>query len=90
MTSEVEIKLHKIEDDVDSFVLLATDGLFDVMTTQEVVSFVHEVLDSTPSEYRDESRRNIAKALTEEALKRGSSDNVTVLVIWLHGEAKDS
>lgn len=86
VTSEVEIKLHKIEDDVDSFVLLATDGLFDVMSSQEVVSFVHEVLDSAPSEYRDESRRNIAKALTEEALKRGSSDNVTVLVIWLHGE----
>mmetsp|Transcript_14436 Transcript_14436/g.22274 ORF Transcript_14436/g.22274 Transcript_14436/m.22274 type:complete len:372 (-) Transcript_14436:62-1177(-) len=90
VTSEVEIKLHKVEDDVDSFVLLATDGLFDVMSSQEVVSYVHHMLDSTPAEYQDESRRNIAKAVTEEALRRGSSDNVTVLVIWLHGEVKDN
>ena len=90
VSSEVEIKLRTIEDDVDSFVLLATDGLFDVMTSQEVVSFVHQVLDSTPTEHQDESRRNIAKAVTEEALRRGSGDNVTVLVIWLHGEVKDT
>jgi serine/threonine protein phosphatase PrpC len=60
------------------------------MTSQEVVSFVHQVLDSTPTEYQDETRRNIAKAVTEEALRRGSGDNVTVLVIWLHGEVEDT
>lgn len=90
VSSEVEIKLHKIEEDVDSFVLLATDGLFDVMTSQEVVSFVHQVLDSTPAGHQDKSRRHISKAVAEEALKRGSGDNVTVVVIWLHGEGEDT
>lgn len=89
VTSEVEIKLQKIEDDVDSFVVLATDGLWDVMSSQEVVSYVHQMLESTPTKYQNELRRNIAKAVTEEALRRGSSDNVTVLLIWLHGEVKD-
>ena len=83
VSSEVEIRVHRIEDDIDSFVLIATDGLFDVMTSQEVVSYVHEVLDNTELEYKDESRRNISKAVTEEALRRGSVDNITVLVIWL-------
>ena len=90
VSSEVEINFHKIEDDVDnsSFVLLASDGLWDVMSSQEVCSFVHQVLDSTPSAHQDESRRKIAKAVVEEALRRGSGDNITVLVVWLHGEVR--
>lgn len=88
VSSEVEIKLHKVEEADDSFVLLATDGLFDVMTSQEVVSFVHQVLDCTPT-LQNETRTSMAKAVVEEALRRGSTDNVTVVIIWLRGGVKD-
>ena len=90
VSSEVDIKLHTIEedDDVDSFILLASDGLWDVMSSQEVVSYVHQVLDNTPISHKDESRRSMAKDVVEEALRRGSSDNITVTVIWLNGEVR--
>ena len=90
VSSEVDIKLHTIEDDddVDSFILLASDGLWDVMSSQEVVSYVHRVLDNTPTSHKDESRRSMAKGVVEEALRRGSSDNITVTVIWLNGEVR--
>lgn len=90
VSSEVDIKLHTIEedDDADSFILLASDGLWDVMSSQEVVSYVHQVLDNTPKSHKDESRKSMAKDVVEEALRRGSSDNITVTVIWLNGEVR--
>ncbi|KAL7448879.1 hypothetical protein ACHAWC_000999 [Mediolabrus comicus] len=90
VSSEVDIKLHTIEedDDVDSFIILASDGLWDVMSSQEVVSYVHQVLDNTPQAHKDESRKSMAKDVVEEALRRGSSDNITVTVIWLNGEVR--
>ena len=90
VSSEVDIKLHTIEedDDADSFILLASDGLWDVMSSQEVVSYVHQVLDNTSKSHKDESRRSMAKDVVEEALRRGSSDNITVIIIWLNGEVR--
>lgn len=90
VSSEVDIKLHTIEedDDADSFILLASDGLWDVMSSQEVVSYVHQVLDNTPKSHKDELRKSMAKDVAEEALRRGSSDNITVTIIWLNGEVR--
>lgn len=86
VTNSVDISHHLIDEENDSFVVLATDGLFDVMTSQEVVEFVHEIVDSTPPEHRRELRREIAKYVVEEALQRGTSDNVTVVVLWINEE----
>eukprot|EP00584_Thalassiosira_punctigera_P024713 CAMPEP_0172554438 /NCGR_PEP_ID=MMETSP1067-20121228/54538_1 /TAXON_ID=265564 ORGANISM="Thalassiosira punctigera, Strain Tpunct2005C2" /NCGR_SAMPLE_ID=MMETSP1067 /ASSEMBLY_ACC=CAM_ASM_000444 /LENGTH=383 /DNA_ID=CAMNT_0013342807 /DNA_START=13 /DNA_END=1164 /DNA_ORIENTATION=+ len=82
----VDIAHQTIEVDNDSFVLLATDGLFDVMTSQEVVSFVNEMIDNTPPTQRHEIKRDVAKYVVEEAAHRGSSDNITVLVLWINEE----
>ena len=87
VTNAVDIAHHPIEEGKDSFVLLATDGLFDVMTSQEVVTFVNEMIDNTPPEDRQEIQRDIAKHVVEEALIRGSNDNITVLVLWINEES---
>mmetsp|Transcript_43851 Transcript_43851/g.74858 ORF Transcript_43851/g.74858 Transcript_43851/m.74858 type:complete len:372 (-) Transcript_43851:208-1323(-) len=84
VSNSVDITHHPIEEEKDSFVILATDGLFDVMTSQEVVTFVDEMLDSTPPERRNEMQHDIAKHVVEEALKRGSNDNITVLILWIN------
>lgn len=57
-----------------SFIIAACDGLWDVFEDQEAVDFVLE---------RIEEKELAAKYLVEEALKRGSTDNITVSVAFL-------
>lgn len=64
----------------DDFYILATDGLWDVMTNQEVVDFLHQCFDGDLS---DNSRQELTKQLVLEALERGAEDNITVLIVWL-------
>ena len=59
---------------VPSFVILACDGLWDVMSDQEAVDLVREF----PG-----NKRDVADQLVQEGLTRGSTDNLTVLVAWL-------
>lgn len=71
----------------DEFVVLATDGLFDVFSSQAVVDFIHGILENSPLENEDDViklRKNMAKMVVEEALRKGTFDNVTVLVLWLN------
>lgn len=64
ITSETEV----------SFIILACDGLWDVLRDQEAVDFVLE---------RIAEKELVAKYLVEEALRRGSTDNVTASVAFL-------
>ncbi|KAL7490150.1 hypothetical protein ACHAW6_015898 [Cyclotella cf. meneghiniana] len=82
VSSDVDISHNTVDEDVDSFVLLASDGLFDVMTSQDVVSFIHEELTNTKPEDHQYLRENIARFVADEALKRGTLDNITVMVLW--------
>ena len=50
VSGEVEIKCFPVYDDKDEFILLASDGLWDVMSSQEVVSYVHKRLNAPPKE----------------------------------------
>ena len=59
----------------DEFVVLACDGVWDVMTSQQVVNFVrHHLL-----EHRDAGVA--ARALVDKAIALGSIDNVSVQVV---------
>lgn len=69
------------------FLILATDGLWDVMGSDEAVRFVQAQLESHSAtrETTGESRwQRVAMALMHEALIRGSMDNVGVCVVDLH------
>ena len=61
--------------EADEFMVIATDGLWDVMASQEVVNFVRIRL----SEHRDLAR--VAKELTQEALHNASVDNVSAVIV---------
>ncbi|CAN0422573.1 unnamed protein product [Ascophyllum nodosum] len=65
------------------FVILATDGLWDVVDDQEAVNFVRLRL----SDNGDLS--TTTKALTKLALDQGSVDNVSVVLVWFQGKIGD-
>ena len=59
----------------DKFLILACDGLWDVLSNQDAVDFI---LDLETQKYKG----NYAKVLAEYALEKGSMDNVTVIVYY--------
>lgn len=81
-------------------IVLACDGLWDVMSNHEVAQMVNSLLqESAPAlqkkypqvkhagekiqEEGDEYIKLIARALRDEAFKRGSTDNISVMVVQL-------
>lgn len=87
VTSEAEIMTFPVSERDDQFVLLASDGLWDVMSSQEVVDYVQEVLTTESQVFsRLDKRKEMARIVANEALERGSADNVCVLVLWLKKE----
>lgn len=61
----------------DKFIIFACDGLFDVLSNQDAVDFVNELL------MNKKFKGNYAKELAEHAIKKGSLDNVTTVVYLL-------
>ncbi|KAL3808405.1 hypothetical protein ACHAXA_009846 [Cyclostephanos tholiformis] len=95
VSGEVEIKCFPVENDKDEFIVLASDGLWDVMSSQEVVSYVHKRLKASPKDgaavtcdedmdcLRYLRRKNMSRFIANEALRRGSGDNISVVIVWL-------
>jgi len=88
VTSEPEITTFPVMEDEDEFVVLASDGLWDVMSSQDVVDYVHEIMETEIEALSQlDKRKNMGKIVANEALERGTADNVCVLVLWLKKEA---
>jgi serine/threonine protein phosphatase PrpC len=94
VSGQVEIQHYPVQEQDDEFFLLASDGLWDVMTSQDVISYVHRQMEQEldrESLHKDDRknyklvlRRNMAKFVAREAMRRGSADNVCVLMVWLN------
>lgn len=78
VSSEPEITCTPVMERQDDFVLLASDGLWDVMTSEEAVLFaISQLLDHR------KKHSEVATLLATEAIRLGTVDNVTVVIIWL-------
>lgn len=67
-------------DKNDKFLIMACDGLWDVVTNQEAVNFVLNLAyDSNLTTLKKDQK--VAQRLAEYAVKKGSTDNVSVIVI---------
>jgi serine/threonine protein phosphatase PrpC len=100
VSGEVEIQVFPINNldakgSEDDFIILASDGLWDVMTSQNCVDFVHKRLNPSTLQARNMSKRellnqkiskrqNMSRFVANEAIRRGSCDNICVVIIWLH------
>lgn len=65
------------------FLIVACDGLWDVMEDHEAVNLVRKFTAENTSRSKKCSKQEVASFLIEEALRRGSTDNITVVVCWL-------
>ena len=88
ISADPEIKKFPVSDDGDEFIILASDGIWDVMTSQEVVSFVHQRLNASSKQgqdnkFKSQRMKSMSRYVANEALRRGSGDNVCVVLVWL-------
>lgn len=67
----------------DQLMIIACDGLWDVLDNQEAINFViSQCYDMEGN--RINKKINIARMLAELALQKGTSDNVTVIVVFFN------
>ncbi len=69
------------------FVILACDGVWDVLSSQDAVDFVLkeiENLKTNKENFHTHNSRNIAKKLGEQALKKGSGDNISIIILFFN------
>lgn len=71
---ETKLDFQKVAQTQKAFVILACDGLWDVMTDREAVEMV--------ASWKGDPEK-VAQVLVDEGLRRGTADNLTVVVAWL-------
>ncbi|KAG8345182.1 putative Protein phosphatase 2C [Trypanosoma vivax] len=74
------------------FLLMACDGLWDVVENEEATQFVRDFLRYTPDvgsspEATKRALNNCCQKLAEFAIGRGSTDNVSVMLLFFHNVA---
>jgi serine/threonine protein phosphatase PrpC len=71
-------------DSNDKFMVMGCDGLWDVMSNQEVADYILEELDKLKKNKTTNGggKNNIAKLLGEYAIQKGSYDNITIIIIF--------
>eukprot|EP00475_Leptophrys_vorax_P000447 TRINITY_DN10246_c0_g1_i1.p1 TRINITY_DN10246_c0_g1~~TRINITY_DN10246_c0_g1_i1.p1 ORF type:complete len:275 (+),score=24.50 TRINITY_DN10246_c0_g1_i1:123-827(+) len=73
VVAEPEIEEYDVTPE-DEFLVLASDGLWDVVKDQDAIEMAIKLLDAEEA----------AKFLTQEAYRRGSADNITCVVVRFH------
>jgi protein phosphatase 1L len=78
-----EIQVTQLSPD-DEFVVLATDGLWDYMTEEEVATFIRTAVQTRP-------REEVSGALIEHVVSgKNSKDNVTVIIVFFDHSSSSS
>jgi len=80
VTADPEIIAIPVHDE-DEFIILATDGLWDVLESSEAVDLIQKLVE------QGLPRDRVATWMVEESIRRGTYDNVTVVIIWLDRSA---
>ncbi len=75
ITADPDITVHKIDTSKDEFMILATDGLWDKLSSQRAVDW------AGPDVKKNKTPKEIATLLCDVAISQGSKDNITVTVV---------
>ncbi|KAJ8768063.1 hypothetical protein K2173_021003 [Erythroxylum novogranatense] len=79
LSAEPELKLITLTQE-DEFLIIGSDGIWEVFSSQNAVDFVRRRL----QEHNDV--KLCCKEVVEEAIKRGATDNLTVVMVCFHSE----
>ena len=84
---------YKLDIHRDRFMVLASDGLWNVMSHQDVVEFVHQFRQEELKKKPLVRSSKVAHALIEEALQRWnkkcwSADNISVMIVFFRRSIK--
>lgn len=82
VTHKPELFRYKLEQN-DKFIVMACDGLWDVVSNQDAVNFVLMNSYDKSLKRRIKNNVNIAKKLAEYAYNKGSTDNISIIIIFL-------
>lgn len=63
----------------DKFIIIACDGVWDVINNQDAIDFIQNLIDNTKNK-----KINYAKELCEHCYNLGSLDNITVIIYLLN------
>jgi len=94
VSPEPDIRRFRVEEGGDEFILLASDGLWDVMSSQDAVNFVHARLNEARATCEGmnkkervkrlaKARESMADIIVQEAMRCGTADNTSVVMVWL-------
>ena len=81
--------MRELRPGIDQFVIVASDGLWDVFQDREAVEFAAAAMAEAASDTEGKEGKGgaelqrAATALVKAALERGSEDNVTAVVVGL-------
>lgn len=93
--ADVEYVKQKITDEY-RWLILATDGLWDVISNEEAIQIVQSYHDKWCGKKEDKSfagfdfKISFSNKLAQKAIKKGSEDNITVIVVDLLELCKNS
>lgn len=78
---ELNVKRGEI---MDKFMILACDGVWDVLSCQDAVDYVlYKLAETRTIEIRDnKGSNNIAQMLGKYAIEKGSQDNISVIIVF--------
>jgi len=80
ISQKPEIRNFKKSSKIE-YILLASDGLWDVMTNQDVENFLkNKITKKIPDKSLSKTKDNLAFQLSSHAHKLGSMDNITILL----------
>ena len=80
-----DVHIHPLNPNEQKFIVVASDGLWNVMTPKQVVEFIHDY--ENDDQVYDQPK-DVVKAVINEALRRWNSknllaDNIAVLIAFL-------
>jgi len=75
VSPEPEFYMKKRETDKDEFLVLACDGVWDVMTNEDICSFISARMRVT------DNLEQIANEVIDTCLHKGSRDNMSIIII---------
>jgi serine/threonine protein phosphatase PrpC len=78
-----EIQILTRDKERDMFLILACDGVWDVMSSQEVGDFVVSRIEAMIESQEEDILPTVGDELLNECLQRGSTDNMTTVIVAL-------